>query len=176
MTLSPRQAAEAKYRSSRQNLLLVICITVVNMVICAIGMDTYFLFSITVPYFGAVFAITSPYMFDLLLWGGVAAVSLTLYFLCWLFSKKHPGWMTAALVLFCLDTVFLVWICLLMEDFSGILDALMHIWILYYLIVGVKNASLLKKHPPEGEAPAVSDPVPAEPVPAPMVNKDPWEK
>ncbi len=172
--LSPRQAAEAKYAAARSNLLIALCFTVVNMVLYILGANTYLVFSITVPFYGAAFAIEGPYILDLVICGGIAAVCLALYFLCWLFSKKHPAWMTVALVLFCLDTVIMAGLFLLFEDVSGILDALGHVWVLYYLIVGVKNAALLKKLPPEEEAEA-SAPA-AEAAPTPAEHKDPWER
>lgn len=172
--LSPRQAAEAKYRSARSNLLLALCFTVVNMVLHVLGTNSYLLFSITAPFFATVFAIESYYAVVTALFAGVAVISLALYFLCWLFSKKHPAWMTVALVLFCLDTVILAGIFLLAEDISGILDALAHIWVLYYLIVGVKNAALLKKLPPEEENEAAAPAVKA--AAAPAEHKDPWER
>jgi hypothetical protein len=57
--------------------------------------------------------------------------------------------MIAALVMFSLDTLFLIGLYILLGDAFGILDTLIHVWVLYYLIVGVINGVKLKKLPEE---------------------------
>ena len=79
----------------------------------------------------------------------IAGICLLAYLLCWIFSKKHYGWMIAALVMFIMDTLALVGIYLMIEDFSGIMDLLIHAWVLYYLFLGVTNGRKLKQLPEE---------------------------
>lgn len=138
-----------QYNIARSNLLLMIILTVVNIVLLAVGADTMLLFSATVPYYVAAFGIFSE-IGQLIAAGiAIAAVILALYLLCWIFSKKHYGWMVAALVLFILDSIAMVGLYIWAEDFSGILDLLIHIWVLYYLIIGVRYGYKLKNIPPE---------------------------
>ena len=53
------------------------------------------------------------------------------------------------MVLFVLDSLFMVRLYLSLEDFSGILDVVIHVWVLYYLVIGVKYGHQLKKMPEE---------------------------
>ena len=59
-----------------------------------------------------------------------------------LFSKKRVGFLIAALVLFVLDTVFLIW------NYGiavSLIDLLFHGWIIYYLVSGTLAYYKLKK-------------------------------
>ena len=124
-------------------------LTLVNMVLLVLQADVMLLFSATVPYYAVAFGMalgSSSFL------GGCicfAAIILLVYLLCWMFSKKHYGWMIAALVLFVLDSFFMVRLYLSLEDFSGILDVVIHVWVLYYLVIGVKYGHQLKKMPEE---------------------------
>lgn len=153
---SPREIAEQKFASSRYNLLLVIALTALNLILYLTNSDSMLLFSATIPYVS--FGIGSE-----MLASGLGSVGdtlgvvliciaigvLALYFVCWLLSKKHYGWMITALVIFSLDTLFLVAMYLVAGDSSGIVDFAIHIWVLYYLISGVRNGHKLKTLPEE---------------------------
>lgn len=158
-TTGSKALLQRNYDHARQNLLAMLVLTLVNIVLLFIGSDTMFLFSATFPYMtvaiGQVFADTYPLVFVVCC--VAATVSLLLYFLCWRCSKKHYGWMIAALVFFVLDVLTLVGFCLLLQDFSEIIDLLFHLWVLYYLIIGVKYGAKLKAMPEEVPA-ACDDP------------------
>ncbi len=154
------------YASARSNLLLVIAFTAINVVLRLVSADMYFLFSASTPL--AMVDIASWFENTAVLVGGaiMAFVVIGLYLLCWALSKKRPGWLVAALVLFVLDTLVL----LALYDISAmILDLLMHIWVLYYLISGTVAANKMKKMSPE-ELEAMMNPsvttedAPVEPV------------
>ena len=83
--------------------------------------------------------------------GIYASIILLLpYLFCWLFSKKHPGWMVGALVYFAMDTALLLYLCVASGDFvSFLLDLLFHAWVFYYLIIGVRSGFRLRKLPEE---------------------------
>ena len=155
--LTPRGEAQMKYNRSRVNLLIVLIFTAVNLFSLTFG-NTYFLFSATLPMLfpatAAEMAADPAYMAEM----GLAAEDVSIfiavglvigllmtvpYLLCWIFSKKRVGWMVAALVLFSLDTLFL----LLALDLSMIVDLLIHGWVLFYLITGVANGFKLKNLP-----------------------------
>ncbi len=144
-----REFAQQKYETARKNLLLMLILTVVNLMLLAFGSGTMLLFSATVPYMAGVFALTCGYTVLFVVCVGIAAISILLYLLCWIFSKKHYGWMIGALILFIFDTLTMVGMYLLIGDISGFLDALIHIWVLYYLVIGVKYGYQLKTLPHE---------------------------
>lgn len=150
--LSPREMLEQKYKSARMNLLLTIILTVVNVVMLLTGSENMLLFSISVPFYAVVFGYVMEGTTMLVTGIVIAAVMLTVYLLCWVFSKKHAGWLIAALVLFIIDTVVMGLMYLGLGEASGIMDILIHAWVLYYLIYGVSSASKLKKMPPEEPA------------------------
>lgn len=154
------------YAAARSNLLLVIAFTAINVVLRLVSADMYFLFSASTPL--AMVDIASWFENTAVLVGGaiMAFVVIGLYLLCWALSKKRPGWLVAALVLFVLDTLVL----LALYDISAmVLDLLMHAWVLYYLISGTVAANKMKKMSPE-ELEAMMNPsvatenVPAEPI------------
>ena len=130
-----------KFYSARSNLLLAIFLTIVNIVLYYTGDDAMLLFSMSVPYYAVIFS-------DLMSLGSVgiiiAVVVLALYFVSWFLSGKRPGWLSLALVLFICDTLSMVGLYILVGDFSGFLDALIHIWVLYYLISGLIAIKKLK--------------------------------
>ena len=144
-----KEFALQQVKIARSNLLLMIILTVVNIVLLTVGADTMLLFSATVPYYVAAFGIFSEISRLIVAGLAIAAVILVLYLICWIFSKKHYGWMIAALVLFILDSITMIGLYIWAEDFSGILDLVIHIWVLYYLIIGVRFGYKLKNIPPE---------------------------
>ena len=171
-----RAKYDAQYNSARANLGAVVLLSLVNVVLMVLDAGVSFLFSAVLPQV----AINYGWYLDAWLGGStytviayaISALWIGAFALCYYLSKKHPGWMTAALVLFCLDCLVLVyWIYLgfMMED---VLDIVFHVWILYYLIRGVVAASKRKTMP---EAPV--PPVPGAPMgnmnAAPMGNTAP---
>ena len=131
--------ATRKFELARANLLIAIILTVVNIAFYLIQSDTYFLFSIAYPY----------YMFDteFLIDAVLPLAVLALYVICYFLSKKRPGFIIVALIMFIIDCVFLVLYsfyaveatngAITLADF--IVDYLTHIWVLVYLIIGECN-------------------------------------
>lgn len=170
---TPRAIAQQKYDSARANLLFMIIATVINLALLLANSDTFLLFSATVPYFSLVMAqisieeganVTLAYVIG----GGFAAAILLLYALSWVLSKKQSGWLTLALVLFGIDTLALVALYISAEDVSGVIDLAFHVWVIYYLIIGLVNGKKLKTLPDdepetvEAVAVAEENPSPAE--------------
>ncbi len=167
-TFSQREIYEAKYKTSRMNLLLVVVFTAINMVLLVANADTYFLFSAFFPYFitgigmllcgrfpeeyyteeFADFPILDNSVFVVLL---IISIVLTLfYLLAWFMSNKNRvGWLIFALVFFGLDTLGMIFL----GGFSleTIFDILFHAWVIYYLILGINAHYKLKNLPPEEE-------------------------
>ena len=145
--MTPRQLVQQKFQSSRNNLLLVIILTMVNIALLIGGSDTFLLFSASIPYLAVALPVFAG-EYELFLLGCVLAVIvLLLYFICWLLSKKRPGWLIVALVAFILDTFALIVFYVWAEEFSGVFDLLIHACVIYYLIVGFSSAKKLKTMP-----------------------------
>lgn len=142
--MTEREFAQQKYEIARKNLILMIILTVVNIALLTFESNTMLLFSATIPYMAGVFAMTTSYTVVATILIGIAAVTLILYLICWIFSKKHYGWMIVALVMFILDTLAMIGMYLLAGDVSGILDVVIHVWVLYYLVIGVKYGHQLR--------------------------------
>lgn len=164
--LTPRQNLENKYISARQNLLLVVMFSVINIIFLCLGTGSYFLFSASIPYLlvdlgrfycgmypaeeytgefaGMTFA--DPSLFVTLL--VIAIVIIALYLACWYFSKNHKvGLLVFALVLFSIDTAAL----LMFASVQSLFDIAFHIWVIVILIMGISAHYKLKKLPPEVE-------------------------
>lgn len=164
--MNMRQAAEEKVSSARNNLLLMIVLSAVNLVLLAVGANVMLLFSATIPYLLASVAMELG-----ALGAGVvlALILLALYLVCWGLSKRHYGWMVAALVMFLLDTVAMALLYLSMREFGGIMDVIFHIWVMYYLVMGVIAGHQLRTLPepsPEEVAALLSTDSTAAPAPA----------
>lgn len=149
-----RAYKEQQINGARSSLLLVLALTLVNVGLLMANSNTFFLFSVFVPYelvyFGRTMdagLIGSNTVVSLV----VAAVILVVFLLCWLFAKKKPGWLTVAAVLFALDTAALLYFTFtLAADPAGqILDIVLHAYVLFQLIQGCVNAAKLKKEPEE---------------------------
>ena len=147
--MDTKESLQQKYTKSRNNLLLMLILTVVNIILYAVGSDTMMLFSATIPYFGIIVGHATGIQSIFTFFICVAIAILIVYLLCWILSKDHYGWMIAALVLFIIDTVAMAGLYLMLGEFSGILDVLIHAWVLYYLITGVSSGRKLKTMPEE---------------------------
>ena len=160
-----REALAGKYNAARVNLLLVLGFTAVNVVIALCGGSSYFLFSAFIPYFISLMGATlcglmSPEYYaeiemlesDLLptefiaIFAVITVAILACYLLFWFMSKKHPGWLIAALVFFVLDTLFLLMMGL---GVDSLFDVIFHAMVIYYLVSGVMAHYQLKRMPPE---------------------------
>lgn len=150
--LTPEEKCIKNLNVSRYNILIVIALTMVNIVLLLVGSDSYFLFSASVPYYvvGVVQAV-SPIATVLATVFAVAV--LASYFLCFLFAKKHMGWLIAALALFAADTLFYLYLLvfLYLPNFSEetlistLIELVMHFYALYYFIAAVIAACRIKK-------------------------------
>ncbi len=140
------------FNSARSNLLTMLAFSTINLILLIIQANTYFLFSSFFSYNVALFGqylsyyLNIPAIFIVALI--LSVIWLLLFLLCWLFSKKRPGWLTFAAVLFGLDCVFLLLSFTIFEfDLSVILDVVFHVAVMVYLVRGVDAAKKLKKMP-----------------------------
>ena len=145
------------------SLLLIVILTVVNLIMTILDTNTYFLFSASVPYYLVFVGMGIENGFvdgawnvkGTLTYTGlvIALVIVAVYLLCWLLSKERAGWLTAALVLFIVDTVALVVITFALYDspMGKLVDFLLHIWAIVELVLAVRGSRKLKELPPTEE-------------------------
>ena len=129
----------------RYSLLLILIFTVVNLVLLLVDANRYFLFSASVPYYFTAFGMGMDSAFS----SGIGTYTITalvislmilgVYLACWLLSKKHIGWLTAALVLFCVDTAGLLVFSYIFQT-TNLLDILLHAWAIYELAYAIRCA------------------------------------
>ena len=153
---------ETKLNNARLWLLLITVLSAVNLILPYVT-GTYFVFSsyfsrliADIGYFTAL-ELEAPVI--MYVFTAVAAVCIVPYLLCWIFSKKHYGWMIAGLVLFCLDTaVFLIDVpaYIVAGDYSVIVDLLFRIFGIVALASGVKTALGVEKEKRENKEKAES--------------------
>jgi len=134
----------------------MIAFTLINVALILVDSDMFFLFSATIPYyiagFGAVFADELGNSAWLIGGGAVALFGILLYFLCWLLSKRARAWILVALILFLIDSAFLVFLVVfLAEGFDAffLIDIAFQVWILFYLFIGTRAWAQLRKATPE---------------------------
>ena len=176
-----RRAYETKYNNARINLLLVVAFTTINIILLATGSYSYFLFSASIPYFVADMgmllcgkyppevyveelefsAIFGESVFPIFLILALAIVSVYLVF--WFLSKKRPGFLMAAIILFVIDTLGMF--VLYGISFDSIIDIVFHIYVIWSLASGIKANNALIALPREeitygeGEGFVTVDPV-----------------
>ena len=175
--LAERQTLERRYNGARNNLLLVVVFSAVNVILSVLNSFSYFLFSASVPYMLAdlgrylcgrypeeYYEDAEVYEFfpDTVFWVMIAisAVIIAMYLLAYIFSKKNRvGWLIFALVFFALDTVTMFLYFGISVDI--LMDIVFHIWVLVSLFMGVFSHYKLKKLPPvlepEAEPAAVTE-------------------
>ena len=141
-------ADRRKYDSSGKNLLLMIVFTIVNLLLLAFNVDIGFAFSAVVPQlvlsyglaFADIFGATAT-----VLGIAICLIILGVYALCGFMSKKNPGWMAAALVLFSIDSAAVIFMMIAWGEFlPWLIDILFHCWIMFYLIRGTVLGFRLK--------------------------------
>ena len=146
----------ASYQRGRNNLLSALLVSVVNIILGAVEATFYFPFCAWLPYQFGYLGILQLMEFDALplvsqrLTLGyllIAVVALVVLLLCWIFSRKHFGWLITAFVLFSLDLGVLVWSSVSFQLPELLLDIFFHIWILVILFLGLRAGIRARKMP-----------------------------
>lgn len=128
---------EKVYQSARYAILFLVALTAVNIILSAAGSSRYFVSSVFLSYFMVTILPNRG------LGVAIAAAILAPYILAFFLSKKKPGWMIVALVLFVLDTLFVIFTMFLLHQagespWSMLLDLALHAFVIFELVMGVK--------------------------------------
>ena len=157
-----RASLYSKFNAARMNILLIVVFSVINIFTLILGKGGFFLFTGAIPYqvvdLGMALCGFKPQeyytnlgvepIFDksfFAVFVAIAALVLTLFVLCWAFSKKRGDvWLKIALALVSADTM----VMLLGGNFSTmLLDAVFHIWLIVILFMGISAYEKLRKMP-----------------------------
>ena len=151
MTNSP----EKVYQSARYAIIFLVALTAVNILMSALDVNRYFVASVFMSYFMV------SIMENTALGVAVAAAILVPYILAYFLSKKKPVWMVIALVLFVLDTLFVIFCMFLLHragnsPWSMLFDLALHAFVIFELAMGVKYREAATAEPDEtAEGPAM---------------------
>lgn len=151
-----------KYKQAKGSLLAIILFSFVNLFAITFT-DSYFLFS---AYFTQLFgymawmAVEEAAMGLAFVFIFIGALTLVPYLLCFIFAKKHYGWLIGALVMFSIDTVMLLIdsiSAIAAGDVSFVLDILFHAYALFAIGSAIAAGKKAKKSNEEAmNAPAVN--------------------
>lgn len=149
--MSQTRTPSEKYQIARSNLLGMIILTAANVLLISFQTEWSFSFAAFVPTFlaaigvaleeewGIYFAVSPVWI------AAIMALAVTgLYLLCWGLSKAHRGWMIAALTLFSIDCALMLFTMIGSFEFSYLIDLAFHGWVMYYLILGVRQIGALR--------------------------------
>lgn len=146
---------EIKYeRNGRKPLLLLWILSIVNIVFI-FALDRYFIFSVylvnILAAVGKLYYVGTGEIAYIIVFIILSLLVTAVYFVCWLMSKKNYGWLIAALVIFCIDTLLMVAMnifTLASGDFEGIyvliFDLVFHVLAIVDLAIGVKYGRAAK--------------------------------
>jgi hypothetical protein len=138
------------FEKSRNNLLLVIAFTVINLVLIYFEANVNFLFSATIPQFvfnvAKLVAENTDMNIILIIGLVIAFLTVLAYFIFWLLARRARVLILAALIFFCIDSLLLIYLVFNNDEFnfSVLMEIAFHVWILYYLFTGVKAWSKLR--------------------------------
>ena len=123
--------------STRSSLIVAIIFTIINILFFVLNYDTYFLFSIFVPYIlPIIFQETSLYIVSI----GISVFILLIYITLIILSKKNVMGYTISLILYIIDTLALIILGIIYEMTGElIIDYIFHGFIIWILIKGIKN-------------------------------------
>ena len=151
--MEERIAAERKFDISRKNLLSVVIFSTINILLLLFGVSISFLFSATLPAFvfvvGQILSAETGMSLYIMVSTLLSFVIISLYGLSYLFSKKNKSFILVALIAFSIDSLFLLRNIIVGFDVSYLFEIAFHVWVMYYLIIGTKAWSDLKKMPPD---------------------------
>jgi len=130
-----------KFKNARTNLLMVVVFTTVNLILAAFNAGIYMLFSATIPQLifetGRIVAEELEINGILIIGLVIAILIISLYFICWLLTKRSRVFILVALIFFSIDSLLFLFLTLAAEfEISFLLDIAFHGWVMFYLING----------------------------------------
>ena len=148
---------EKRYDRGRHCLLVAAVMTVVNAALTLMGRETHLLFSVFAPYIQSLFCRSAfeatGAVSHLVIGTASALLVVALIVLCWLMAEKKKGWLLAGLVLMAVDTLDMLYFCVVFDGWDFfLLDFVFHGLILIEMTVSAFAAAdgpvFERKHEP----------------------------
>ena len=148
---------EKRYDRGRHCLLVAAVFTAVNTALTLMGRGSHFLFSVFAPY---IQSMTCRNIYEetgdsihLIVGAASALLVIALVALCWIMAEKKKGWLLVGLVLMVLDTLDLLYFCVVFDGWDFfLLDFVFHGLILIEMTVSAFAAAdgpvFERKHEP----------------------------
>ena len=152
--------SETKYKNMRLMILTLFVLSIINCVSLAL-IDTFFYFSAYFPFIliveGYSLAVETGAMIFYIVFCILALISIIPYILCYIFSKKHVGWMIAALALISVDSILMLIDLIYAPDGFMVVNFAFHVYMVVTLALGVKYGFDVKKEKAAEAAAQASD-------------------
>jgi hypothetical protein len=163
MDKNSREYLQRNFSQGRMSLMVILALTAVNIAMVMLESDRYFVCSISIPYMlcylGQMEAVIDGFEFQLPTCMAVSVVILGVFLAIWLLSKKRPGLLYAALILFFVDTAALFWLCVESDTLGeSVVDLLFHAWVLWELFQGARCGTKLDQQIETAPVPVVNAP------------------
>jgi hypothetical protein len=151
-----REKLQRNLTTGRSSLLMVLVLTVVNIGLVLAEGGRYFVCSVAVPYMLCYMGYNELSVWDIeISFPGAMAVSIVILgvlFAIWAMSKKRPGLLYIALILFIADTLVLLKLAVDADTLAeSVVDLLFHGWVIWELFQGARCGNKLVDVP--GDAP-----------------------
>lgn len=114
-------------------LLVVLVVSLLNQLLLLLNVKYFFLFGASVPYYlnwlgrelSAYYQVTAYKVIAML----ISVLVFAAYTGCWLLAVRSWKWLKAGMILYCIDTLFLIAfaIAFLMNPFSCVLWVIIHL-------------------------------------------------
>jgi len=114
-------------------MAFVMVFTIVNIALLIFDIGASFPFSIFSPIlvgYWSYLSLLEGDTFGLILYLAIFVLIMGTFLISWIFSSKRPKLMLIGLIVYLLDTAFMIWFYLSVGENSWILDALFHLWVI----------------------------------------------
>lgn len=146
-----RQRLQRNVSIGRITLLVILAVSLLNQLLLLVNVKYFFLFSASVPYYlnwlgqelSVYYQVTGYKVIAML----ISIAIFAAYVGCWLLSARHWKWMKIGLILYCVDTLFMIAfaIAFLMNPFSCILWVIIHLVGIGLLYKAFRSAQELER-------------------------------
>ena len=130
-----------RFNRARNNLLLVVVLTMANLVLIALDVNLNFPFSAVIPQVILIWFIDIAFPVAMT----AAVISVSIYLLFFFLSKRWRVFVLIAFIFFAMDTFFLLDLMFEIGFMYFIIDIAFHAWIHFYLVSGTIAWAKLRK-------------------------------
>ena len=130
-------------RYAKSNMIFVMVFTLVNLALFFFNLNVSFPFSMFSPMYTGLWAYSyflNGYTAQALVYVCLFILIMGSFLAIYLLTINRPKLLLVALILYVLDTAFMIYFYLDLGDFSWVIDALFHAWVIFSLAFGAYAA------------------------------------